>query len=234
MITHPEHFILASASPRRADMLHAAGYAFEVQHSPVAEPRRRPRDIPLDLWPTALAFLKAYAVARECSVGTATVLGADTIVVLDGKILGKPRHRGDARVMLQRLSGRQHEVITGLALVRVFAGGGQGRRESSRTLTIRKKRKPGESFLAVRLSRSVATCRVCKLRDAWLEKYLDSGLWRGKAGAYGIQDHGDPWVRLVAGEFSTVAGLPMELLSHELAAMDSMPPQVSTLTYKKG
>jgi septum formation protein len=196
MIPQPPSFILASASPRRAELLRTAGYRFRVLPSPVEEPRRRPRDIPLELWPTALAFIKAYGVAQ--SHPRATVLGADTIVLLDGKVLGKPRHRADARAMLQRLSGRRHEVITGLALIR--GGGAAG---------------DGHSY-QVRLSRAVSICRIRKLRPAWLEAYLDTGLWRGKAGSYGIQDHNDPWVQLLRGEFSNVVGLPLELLAHEL------------------
>jgi len=198
MIPQPPSFILASASPRRAELLRAAGYRFRVLASPVDEPRRRPRDIPLDLWPTALAFIKAYGVAQMHP--RATVLGADTIVLLDGKVLGKPRHRSDARAMLQRLSGRRHEVITGLALICRGAVG-------------------GTEDGTVRLSRAVSICRIRKLRPAWLETYLDTGLWRGKAGSYGIQDHDDPWVKLIRGEFSNVVGLPLELLAHELTSL---------------
>lgn len=187
--------ILASASPRRAELLARAGYRFKTMPSPVEEPARRLRTIPLELWPTALAFLKAYAVQQQLGDPRATILGADTIVLLDGKVLGKPRDRRHARQMLRTLSGRRHQVITGLALLRG----------------------PVHRF-----SRAVSVCRIRTLTAGWLETYLDSGLWRGKAGAYGIQDHDDPWVSLVRGEWSNVVGLPMELLARELAALNAM------------
>src|ERR1700733_10892123 len=85
--TSPPLLILASASPRRAELLHTAGYKFTVRPSPIAEPHRRPRSIPIPLWPAALAYIKARAVARQINDPSAIVLGADTIVVLDGKLL---------------------------------------------------------------------------------------------------------------------------------------------------
>jgi len=180
--------VLASASPRRAALLAEAGYTFDVVISPVEEPARRPGSIPLERWPTALAYIKARSVQLQIG-GAATIIGADTIVVLDGAILGKPRDRAHARRMLQRLSGTEHQVITGLAILR----GTQ-----------------------CRLSRAVSTCRIRRLSPAFLRQYLDSGLWKGKAGAYGIQDHDDPWVSLVDGEWSNVVGLPMKLLAREM------------------
>lgn len=180
-------FILASASPRRAELLREAGYTFKVKVSPIEEPTKRPPSIPLELWPSALAFIKAYSVAQHNP--KSIVLGADTIVTLNGKILGKPQDRAHARTMLRHLSGHRHQVITGIALIR------------------------GEQ---VRINRSIAVCHIRKLPEAWLESYLDSNLWQGKAGSYGIQDHSDPWVRLLKGEFSTVVGLPMSLVAREL------------------
>lgn len=185
--SHPKPFILASASPRRAELLRQAGYTFKVKISPVDEPSKRPPSIPLELWPSALAFIKAYSVAQHHP--KSLVLGADTIVVLNNKILGKPQDRAHARTMLRQLSGHRHQVITGIALIR------------------------GEQ---IRINRSVALCYIRKLPEAWLESYLDSNLWQGKAGSYGIQDHTDPWVRLLKGEFSTVVGLPLSLVTREL------------------
>ncbi len=130
---------------------------------------------------------------RQCGDPRAIVLGADTIVVLGGKTLGKPRDRAHARRMLERLSGTTHEVITGLALLR------------------------GETS---RFSRAVSVCRIRRLSPGFCA-YLDSGLWKGKAGAYGIQDHDDPWVSLVEGEWSNVVGLPLKLLAHELTQLDA-------------
>ncbi len=189
--------VLASASPRRAELMAAAGYSFSVMASRQAEPARRPASVPVRVWPASLAVHKAQAVAARLK-HPAMVVGADTIVVLDRRIINKARTRGHAREILRRLSGRRHEVITGVAIV------------------------CGE---VCRFGSAVAVCRMKKMSDRWLERYLDSGLWRGKAGAYGIQDGpshgggGDPVVELLAGEWSTVVGLPLELLNRELAAV---------------
>jgi len=136
--------------------------------------------------------MKAFAVQQALADPAALVLGADTIVVMDGRIMNKPRDRTHARQMLQRLSGHTHQVITGMALLR------------------------GSEH---RFSRGIATCRVRKLSERFLKNYLDSNLWRGKAGAYGIQDHDDPWVQLIEGEWSTVVGLPLELLQAEISGL---------------
>jgi septum formation protein len=206
--------ILASASPRRAELLRKAGVGFEVEVSAAEEPEEKPAGVPVEAWPMVLAFMKATAVrgqiegnakremrnakreggSREGETGKGVVpviLGADTIVVEGGRILNKARDRGHARRMLKSLIGREHRVITGVALVR------------------------GER---VRLVSAEAVCRVRRVSEGWLERYLDSGLWKGKAGAYGIQDHADPFVELVRGEFETVVGLPVGLVQSELTS----------------
>lgn len=197
--------ILASASPRRAQLLRHAGIPFQVFISPAPEPERKPPTIPVDLWPICLAYLKASAVQTHLRKITnqkskiknsspPIILAADTIVVLDSpqqRILNKPRDRAHARRMLTSLHNKTHRVITGIALL-------QGPR--------------------VRLASAQATCRIHFPTRAALEKYLDSNLWQGKAGAYGIQDSHDPFVTLLSGDFSTVVGLPMNLVQSELAS----------------
>ncbi len=190
--------ILASASPRRAELLGRAGFHFEVVVSKQREPHRRPASVAIELWPVCLAMYKARSVAAQigdqakkgptgvCPV----VIGADTIVVLGTRIINKARHVGEARAILQSLSGNIHRVITGVVVLR----GDQT-----------------EMFTAV------ATCRMRRLDGQVLSAYLKSGLWRGKAGAYGIQDQADPMVELLDGEMSTVMGLPMERLTRLLA-----------------
>lgn len=187
-LTFKNALVLASASPRRAELLSEAGYRFEVMTSLAREPALRPRQVPIDVWPCVLAHIKAASVQRQSRNPRALIVGADTIVVLRGRVMNKARNRTHARHMLARLFGHQHQVITGIALLR------------------------GERL---RLARAVSTCFVRWPSESWLEEYLDSGLWKGKAGAYGIQD-GDKLVRLVAGEFTNVMGLPMELLAREL------------------
>jgi septum formation protein len=184
--------ILASASPRRAELLREAGGGFEVRVSPVREASRKPAGVAVEVWPACLAYAKAAAVwegmtARERR--GAVVLGADTIVVVGERILNKAASRGHARRMLESLSGRVHRVITGICLL------GDGERQ---------------------LSFAEATCRI-HFTAAKLEAYLDSGLWRGKAGAYGIQDKHDPFITLLDGDVTTVIGLPMFLVKRELA-----------------
>ena len=194
-VQHFPPIILASASPRRAELLRAAGIAFGVKVSPAHEPERKPAGIPVDLWPMCLAWMKARAVhdALPRKAREKIILAADTIVVDDSageQILNKAKDRAHARRMLTGLMGKTHRVITGVALM-------QGER--------------------VRLASAQATCRVRKVSAKWLTGYLDSGLWQGKAGAYGIQDAHDPFIHLVSGEFSTVVGLPMGLVTRELA-----------------
>lgn len=181
--------VLASASPRRAQLLREAGYRFRVMKSHLPEPSRRPASVPIRAWPVCLALHKAQNVAAGMKAGS-IVIGADTIVVHDGRIINKAANRGQAEKILRSLSGTTHEVITGLVVLR----GNECWMESV-----------------------VSVCRMKKLTDRQLRAYLDSNLWRGKAGAYGIQDSPqDPFVQLIAGEHSNVMGLPMETLRRAL------------------
>ena len=133
----------------------------------------------------AVALDKARAVARDWTGGAAVVLGADTEVILDGRYLGKPRDAADAARMLRALSGRTHEVVTGLALVEVPSG--------------------REEALAV-------TTRVTMLDagDEEIAAYVATGEPLGKAGAYAVQGQGARLVARVDGCFTNVVGLPVE------------------------
>ncbi|MCK6455650.1 MAG: Maf family protein [Phycisphaerae bacterium] len=181
----PRPLILASASPRRAELLREAGYEFRVVTPPLHEPDpAHPHVDPL-LHAEALAYFKARAVATDHP--GAVVLGADTIVVVEHDVIGKPEDRADAGRILRRLAGTTHRVITGVALVHLA--------ESRRVL------------------RHDATSVVMRpLTDADIETYLDSGEWQGKAGAYGIQDHGDAFVERIEGSYTNVVGLPVDIV----------------------
>lgn len=193
VLQRPERIVLASASPRRLELLASAGYTPEVRACSIAEPEVRPEYVPIDLWPMMLAFLKARNVQASLRDPRATVIGADTIVVLHDEILGKPKDVRHARAMLEGLSGKRHDVITGLAVLR-------GTQQ--------------------RLTRAISVCKIKRLRAEWLDDYLHSGHWRGKAGAYGIQDdRREEFVTLVSGEWSNVVGLPMKLLAAELQSL---------------
>jgi len=165
------------------------GYRFEVIGPPFEEPGERSQ-VSGPAHAEALAFYKASSVAGRNP--DKTVLGADTIAWIDGQIIGKPRDRADAKRILTLLSGTTHDVITGAALVHAGA---------DRRL----------------IEYDVTVVRVRPLSDAMIEAYLDTGLWRGKAGAYGIQDEGDPFVEAIEGSRTNVVGLPMELLSRMFA-----------------
>ncbi len=182
--------ILASTSPRRKQLLAEAGIKFCVVEPPVAEPVNLVRRLSSAGQAEALAYFKAKSVAlSHCRD---CVLGADTLVAVGDEILGKPKNRVHARNMLQKLSGTRQSVITGVALV----GPGDKRIISSDT-----------TYVIMR-----------HLGEDEIEDYLDSQQWRGKAGAYGIQEVNDRFVESIQGSFSNVVGLPMELLTSMLAA----------------
>jgi septum formation protein len=169
--------VLASASPRRAALLSQLGLAFTVNAGDIDE-TRRPGEAVEDMV-QRLALTKAEAAARG---ETLPVLGADTVVVVDGMVLGKPADRVEGLWMLTRLSGRAHEVLTAIALV-------HGRR------------------CEVRLSRSVVTFRPISAAEA--EAYWASGEPRDKAGGYGIQGIGGIFAERIEGSYSGIVGLPL-------------------------
>ncbi len=177
--------MLASRSPRRRQLLAEAGYPFEVcPPSEAAEGGLCDQESPLELV-SRLAYQKAAEVVRRISTGL--VLGCDTVAECDGRILGKPEGEDHARTMLKLLSGREHRVLSGLCLWEAPAGPPQ-------------------------IRAAVTHLRMEPLSDHKLNEYLASGLWEGKAGAFGYQD-GIDWVHVIAGSESNVVGLPMELLA---------------------
>lgn len=178
--------VLASASPRRRELLEGAGLVFEVRASPAEE--LHDAAIPLSELCERNAELKARAVADQGAV----VIGADTLVWLDGEPLGKPADLGEARAMLRRLSGRRHTVCTGVALVHP-----DGRGERFHELTAVRFKEYGEETI-----------------DAYLERaeVLD------KAGSYGIQEHGELLVEGIEGAFDNVMGLPVPAVLSRLQA----------------
>lgn len=176
--------ILASASPRRAQLLTAAGIPFEVCTLPIDE-------TPLTGEPPAayvarLAEEKARVVALTRPGDTRPVLGADTTVVVDGEILGKPSDAAEAGRMLQQLQGRVHEVLTGVALLGPQA--------------------PPQ----VAVERALVTVQPMTADD--IAAYLATGEWRDKAGAYGIQGAMARHIEGIAGSYTTIVGLPVALV----------------------
>ncbi len=174
--------ILASASPRRADILATLGLPHEVVPSDVPEVVE-PGETP-EAYVERLARAKALAVARMRP--DALVVGGDTEVAVDGDVLGKPRDAHDAVAMLLRLAGREHQVHSALALV---LPGGEVRSGVSSTRVVFR-----------------------DFDEAAARAYAATGEPMGKAGAYAIQERGAALVRSVAGDYSGVVGLPVSLL----------------------
>jgi septum formation protein len=183
--------VLASRSPRRRELLTEAGYDFEVvPPDESAECGVCSRETAEKLV-ARLARQKAANVAAKIARGL--VLGCDTVAQCDGQILGKPGNEEHARRMLQMLSGREHRVLSGLCLWK--APGGQP---------------------LVRVA--VTRLRMDRFSTREIDDYLASGLWEGKAGAFGYQDRLG-WIQVIEGSETNVVGLPMELLAEMLAEM---------------
>lgn len=236
--------ILASNSPRRAALLVEHGYRFHVIPPRYEEPSPPARSLSPAHWVQAMSYFKACGVldlgepgvipspsceprtsacaipppcstspvgqrhgpaktpdrgaplghgAPQFAAASSLILAADTVACRDGRIFGKPRDREDARAILRSLCGTTHEVLTGVTLLSPSTG----RRD-------------------IRLARTVIHMRA--ITEADLTAYLDTGEWRGKAGAYGIQDHGDAFVESIDGSFTNVVGLPMEMLAEMIDA----------------
>ncbi|QOC22099.1 septum formation inhibitor Maf [Wenzhouxiangella sp. AB-CW3] len=173
-----KNLILASASPRRRELLGVFGIDFEVRPADIDESvldGETPADYTL-----RLAVEKARAVAGDCPGGF--VLGSDTTVALDGECLGKPVDAAQARDMLLRLSGTRHDVLSAVALVHP------------------------DGEVDSRLSTTIVD--FAPLPAAWVDAYVDSGEPMDKAGAYGIQGAAGIWVRRLEGSYTGVVGLP--------------------------
>ena len=184
--------ILASQSPRRRLLLKQIGLKFSVRPSSVREDVLDHESPVLNAKRIALA--KALDVARGLKRGI--VVGADTIVVLGNEILGKPRNAAEARRMLRKLSGKQHIVYTGFALVDASTG--------RKVVDIEKTK-----------------VKFRKLSAAEIEEYVASGSPMDKAGAYGIQDdYGAVFVQRVEGCFYNVVGFPLELVASILRELE--------------
>ena len=181
--------ILASASPRRAELLRQLELEFQIVPS-VAEEIFDDQLSPRELCQLN-AHRKARAVAKK--IPDALVLGADTLVFLDDEILGKPASPADAERMLAALQGRTHQVVTGVSLIHL-----RGHRE--------------------RLFAASTDVTFHPLRVAQIKNYLARVNPLDKAGAYAIQEHGELIVAEISGSFSNVVGLPVEQLGAELRA----------------
>jgi septum formation protein len=179
--------VLASASPRRVELLRAAGIQVEVRPADVDESRCE-SEAP-ETYVRRLAFAKADAIVRGGE--SRAILGADTIVLINDEVLGKPGDTADARRMLLMLSGRRHVVLTGVSLIGPREAAAQG--------------PPRPCLTRV----SATTVEFADLTGDDLEWYLASGEPMGKAGAYAIQGLASRFVTRIEGSYSNVVGLPV-------------------------
>ncbi len=190
----PEPIILASRSPRRQEILRRLGLSFRVEPADIDEstsPGLPPREQAM-----AAAVRKAAAVARR--VGRGLVLGADTLVVLDGKTMGKPADALDARGMLGRLAGRTHVVTTGIALIDVERG-------------------------ARLIDWADTRVHMRPASEDEIDAYIATGEPMDKAGAYAIQGEGARFIAGIEGCYYNVVGLPVERLHRLLGELTGDP-----------
>ena len=180
--------ILASASPRRAELLRGLGLRFEIQTRSVEESHHE------DFTARELCVFNAYRKARAVAKlhPPAVVLGADTLVYLGTTLYGKPKDMLDARRMLSELAGSTHQVVTGVCLLHLARH-------------------------RCRLFAETTNVTFKALTRAQISTYLDAIQPLDKAGAYAVQDRGDDIVERISGSFTNVVGLPVERVKHELS-----------------
>ncbi len=198
--------LLASASPRRRDLMTHAGFVFQLDSIPVAE-ERQPREDPMH-FAQRLAREKADVVYRarvekyDASGEPLLVLGADTIVVCDEEVLGKPVDDDDAARMLRLLSGRTHQVITGVCVI---------------------------SSAGVEVAAESTWVTMLTLSDEEIVSYIATAEPQGKAGAYAIQGRASRWIPRIAGCYFNVVGLPVALVNTMIESAEKKLTQPSVI-----
>lgn len=177
--------ILASSSPRRKELMETIGIPFKIEVSDIDESMDLSNDLSEEI--KELAYRKAKVIADKHK--DAVVLGADTIVVYDKEVLGKPKNEEDAYTMLRKLSGNTHQVLTGVCIVN-----------------------QGEPKTYC----SISEVTFCELTDEEIWKYISTKEPMDKAGAYGIQGFGGCFVKSIKGDYYSIMGLPLSLVYQEL------------------
>ena len=185
--TTMNRLILASSSPRRKELLNTLGYPFEVIASKADEAIDEKKPLIEEI--KRLSFVKALTVFKENK--DAVVIGADTVVVCEDEVLGKPADQADAKRMLKKLSGKSHYVITAVTII-----------SKSRSETFAK----------------TATVDFCELSDEEIVRYIATGEPLDKAGAYGIQGYAARFIDKIAGDYYSIIGLPVSALYKKLPA----------------
>ncbi|MFA6185712.1 MAG: nucleoside triphosphate pyrophosphatase [Phycisphaerae bacterium] len=180
-----QSFILASASPRRKELLEKAGYKFDIVVSDVDESKISTAGIDSAEFTRRAALAKAKDVAEKFP--DRLVVAADTVVDYEGQIIGKPDSAKHAEEIIRKLFSKPHKVITGIAFV---------------------KKDAGLEFVDC----DITTVYPKKMTEKQIAEHIASQTWQGKAGAYGIQDGADEFVEKIEGSYTNVMGLSMELL----------------------
>ena len=182
--------VLASASPRRRELMIKSGYRFIVERSDIDESQFSANKIEPAVYAEQLAYAKAENVAPHHP--DKTVIGADTIVDYDGTIIGKPADEKEALEIVEKLFSKPHKVITGIAIIRI-----------------------NDNIKIVTHDTTIVYPR--KMSPEQIRKHISTGIWEDKAGAYAIQENGDEFVERIEGSLTNVMGFPMELLEKLLA-----------------
>lgn len=206
-MTTPPRLILASSSPRRCQLLTEAGYTFEVVEPHDDAESGVPESVGPVKYVAELALRKGADVVQQLirlgekePQSPHIVLAADTVAECEGRILGKPTDAQDARNMLQFLSNREHRVLTGVSLALLGQGGAVSNEQTEVVETV---------------------LQMSPLPKAWLDEFIASEKWRGKAGGFGFQDALGV-IAIVEGSGSNVVGLPMERVSELLSGYGCM------------
>ncbi len=192
--TYTAQIILASASPRRKQLLSKAGYQFAVVHPEIDEAAYSTDQIDSEQYAQKLALAKAKSVAEKHP--ESLVISADTIVDFQGEIIGKPDNAKEARQIIQKLFSAPHQVITGIAICRLC-----------------------DNIELV--AHDSTTIYPKQLTQEQITEYIKSGRWKDKSGAYAIKENGDEFVEKIEGSLTNVMGLPMELLERLLGKIFS-------------
>jgi len=212
--------VLASRSPRRRMLLDESGLKHDAEHPGFEDSVLERGKVSAEQWVGSLAYLKAWARAGEEGASGRLVIGADTACLIDGELIGTPRDADEAEAMIRKFVGREHEVLTGVAIIDLREGGsvaggavkddGATRAEALEPVTA-----PARRIFVDR-----AKVRLGRLGEEQIRTYIASGAWMGKAGAYNYREAlGAGWPLTCDGDVTTVMGLPMQALRRQLAAM---------------
>lgn len=213
--------VLASRSPRRRMLLDENGLKHDAQHPGFEDSVLERGRVSPEQWIGSLAYLKAWARAGEPGAAGRLVIGADTACLVDGELIGTPRDADEAETMIRRFVNREHDVLTGVAIIDLRDGGSvaggevadEGRAAHAGSLE-------PVTAPARRIFVDRARVRLGRLSEDQIRAYIASGAWMGKAGAYNYREAlAAGWPLSCEGDVTTVMGLPMAALRRQLAAM---------------